>query len=74
MHRGFVPAIFPAIFPELSSGTPKKNPETATAFSNFLFSNESQVNPREKLYTPPPPPPISGQKAFFRGGGWGCIF
>ena len=21
----------------------------------------------------PPPPPISGQKAFFRGGGWGCI-
>ena len=28
-----------------------------------------------KLYTPPPPPPpISGHKAFFRGGGWGCIF
>ena len=23
---------------------------------------------------PPPPPPISGQKAFSRGGGWGCIF
>ena len=30
-----------------------------------------EVNSREKLY---PPPPISGPKAFFRGGGWGCIF
>ena len=29
---------------------------------------------RKKLYTAPPPPPISGQKAFFRGGGRGCIF
>ena len=27
----------------------------------------------EIIYAPPPPP-ISGQKAFFRGGGWGCIF
>ena len=29
---------------------------------------------RERFYTPPPPSPFSGQKAFFRGGGWGCIF
>ena len=28
----------------------------------------------EIIYAPPPPPPISGQKAFSRGGGWGCIF
>ena len=29
----------------------------------------------EIIYAPPPPPPpISGQKAFFRRGGWGCIF
>ena len=27
----------------------------------------------EIIYAPPPSP-ISGQKAFSRGGGWGCIF
>ena len=26
------------------------------------------------VYTPPTPSPISGQKAFSRGVGWGCIF
>ena len=28
--------FFPATFPELSSRTPAKTPETATAFSSFL--------------------------------------
>ena len=26
------------------------------------------------FYAPPPPTPVSGHEAFFRGGGWGCIF
>ena len=29
---------------------------------------------RENLYTPPPPLPHFWPKAFFRRGGWGCIF
>ena len=29
--------------------------------------------PGRNYIRPPPPPPISGQKSFFRGGGWGCI-
>ena len=30
--------------------------------------------PGRNYIRPPPPAPISGQKAFFTGGGWGCIF
>ena len=39
-----------------------------TSFSCYDFQAEN-------IYAPPPPhPPISGHKAFFRRGGWGCIF
>ena len=27
-----------------------------------------------EIIYPPPHPPISGQKAFCRGGGWGCVY
>ena len=37
------------------------------------LKGRQKTRPWPKLYTPPSPP-ISGQKAFFRGGGWGCIF
>ena len=33
-----------------------------------------KTGPGRNDIRPPPPPPISGQKAFSRGGGWGCIF
>ena len=33
-----------------------------------------KLHPGRNYIRPAPPPPISGQKAFSRGGGWGCIF
>ena len=40
---------------------------TGTAHARF-----TEMHPGRNYM--PLPPPISGPKAFFRGGGWGCIF
>ena len=34
----------------------------------------AQLLPGRIYIRPPPPYPISGHEAFFRGGGWGCIY
>ena len=54
-----------------------------TAFSKAIPQEKRLVDTQNPIsrglgpgrnYINPPPPPISGQKAFFRAGGWGCIF
>ena len=64
--------IFAALFPAPSPAIFWISPFLYSVAGRPGRNNRS----REKLYTPPPPPPppISGQKAFSRGGGWGCIF
>ena len=55
---------------------PRKHPRNSHSlleFSELALGTFGLVS-RAKLCTPPPPTPISGHKAFFRGGGWGCIF
>ena len=44
----------------------------ANVVSPFCSSFLNKGLQGEIIY--PPPTPISGDKAFFRGGGWGCIF
>ena len=51
-----------------------ENPAAAHPWSTRKGSVQSRVNFQGEIIYAPPPPPISGHKAFFRGGGWGCIF
>ena len=50
-----------------SARLPNKGPSHAKNTTPKNLSIQGEI-----IYAPPPPL-ISGQKAFFRGGGWGCI-
>ena len=55
-----------------SPGAP--GPKSQKSSKNSLFGG-LQKNPGRNYIRPPPPSlPVFGHEAFFRGGGWGCIF
>ena len=63
-----------SIFPRERKFVPRRKEKNFCA--NFVLQTCHPVFFQgEIIYAPPPPSThFSGHKAFFRGGGWGCIF